>query len=415
LSRLFSLLFLLACGGSEPTITTKPMAPAPKPVAPPAPTVSVTAVPDIAWRMPEQGVASPAARPAEPGLVGARASLEELVVQHARDPQNPWAISHALLALGADIQLTNDADAVDWLFETYAKNATVGNEPGIRFPRKDGAIRIEPHTDLILKALTEAAVSPDREVSVEGKTRSVADLYRHSLGRVWVDGDQVSVGAWNDTPWALQALATWAPSDLSWTSEGRAMTLDLFTAAVVAKLSSETAFMRTAMASGQTVKKRGQGIFAYTCGGAHLLQGSAYAVWRGYGDASSRQSIVDEVAVLYWRLTIELAAVDQALQQHPEYAVVLLEQRMKFLGHFLESTHKLAAMGFYEPTDEQRLVLETARNELVKTVGVLESMGVFERLNEMRVSNEQTYLDFVGDAAHALRGIDLSTGAATVR
>lgn len=415
MSRLFSLLFLLACSGGEPSVTTKPIKPAAKPLNIPEPKVLITEVPDISWRISEQGVPSPAARPAEAGLEGARARLEKLVVEHARDPKNPWAISHAILALGAEIRLTNDADAVDWLFETYARSASIGSTPGIRFPRKDGSIRIEPHTDLILKALTEAAVSPDREVEVEGKSLSVAALYRHSLARVWVAGDQLSLEAWNDAPWALQGLAAWAPEELSWTSEGHSMTMDSFTAAVVGKLSSETAFMRAAMTAGTTVQKRGQGIFAYTCGGAHLLQGSAYAVWRGYGGEAAHKSIVDEVDVLYWRLDIELAAVDQALQQHPEYAVVLLEQRMKFLGHFLESTHKLAAMGFYVPSDEQQKVLEIARIELVKTVGVLESMGVFEQLHELRTSNEQTYLDFVGDAAHALRGIDLSTGAATVR
>jgi hypothetical protein len=172
--------------------------------------------------------------------------------------------------------------------------------------------------------------------------------------------------------------------------------------------------MREAMAAGTTVQKRGQGIFAYTCGGAHLLQGAAYAVWRGFGGETLRAAIIDEVAVLYWRLDLELAVIDQALQQHPQYAVVLIEQRLKFLGHFLESAHKLAAMGFYMPDDDQLAALERARKELVKTVGVLQAMGVFDRLDQLRETNEQTYLDFVGDSAHTLRGIDLSTGKATI-
>ena len=190
--------------------------------------------------------------------------------------------------------------------------------------------------------------------------------------------------------------------------------MNALTSRVVDRLAVETEFMHAARASGATFEKKGQGIFGYTCGGAHLLQGAAYAVARGFGQESDYAHIQAEVDVLYWRFGIELGIVDAALQQHPDYALILLEQRLKFVGHFLESAHKLAALGFYSPTAEQKALLETARAELVKTVGVLEAMGVFERLSELETSNEQMYLDFVGDSAHALRGIDLSTGAGVV-
>jgi hypothetical protein len=193
------------------------------------------------------------------------------------------------------------------------------------------------------------------------------------------------------------------------------MTLDTYTSSVVTKLGEETAFMRQAIRTGGTVQKRGQGIFGYTCGGAHFLQSAAYAVAQGYGLPKDRERIREEVDVLFWRLDLELGIVDEALKQHPEYALVLIEQRMKFLGHFLETAHKLAALELYEPTAEQSVALSRGRSELVNTVGVLQAMGVFDRLDELRQSNEQTYLDFIGDSAHALRGIDLSTGQGSIR
>ena len=103
------------------------------------------------------------------------------------------------------------------------------------------------------------------------------------------------------------------------------------------------------------------------------------------------------------------------MQKYPEYGVVLMEQRLKFLGHFIESAHKLAAMGLHQPDQGQQQVLDHAVTELVVTVSLLESSGLFAQLGELRQTNEQTYLDYVGDSAHAVRGIDLMTGTATVR
>src|SRR5690606_11453591 len=120
-----------------------------------------------------------------------------------------------------------------------------------------------------------------------------------------------------------------------------------FTEAVVDKLHAETAFMRSAMQAGATVQKRKQGIFGYTCGGAHLIQGAHYAVARGFGSAAHRERAIAEIPVLFWRVDIELDAVDQAARQPPNYAPVLLEQRLKFLGHFLETVYRASALGLF--------------------------------------------------------------------
>lgn len=400
---------LAACSGSEDG--------APDPVAVSADPVPAVEVPaEIAWRLParEGRVAAPLARTAE--ARAARDRLAEVVDAHARDPSNPWAVGHALLVSGSDLTLTNGAPAVDWLFTSYASLAPVDGATWIAFPTRRGPIRIEPHSDLLLDKLVEAGVAPDREVLVGGERHPVSDLWRHSLAHAWVDGHETSYADWNDTPWALRGLATWAPEGLAWTAVGgHPMTMDAFTHAVVEKLEAETSFLARAIASGTPVQKRGQGIFAYTCGGAHLLQGAAYAVGRGFGEAADRDVIAAQAPILHHRLGLELAQVDAAIAQHPDYTVVLLEQRLKFLGHFLESASQLEALGFYAPDDAARAELKHALDQLVATVTVLERMGVLDRLGELRASNEQVYLDFVGDAAHAVHGIDLATGAATVR
>jgi hypothetical protein len=406
------LLWLLACNGQTPP------EPAPKPTVAPQPITALEPAAvdriQVSPGLPTRKASSPLQAPAADDVKATRQILAQVVRSHARDPNNPWAIGHAMLALGPEVVLDNDKPAVEWLFEEYAQRIEVDGKPAIRFPKKRGNIRIEPHSDLILKALTETGVPPDRQVTVQGQSMSVADLYRGSLARAWVDGTRVSYGAWNDTPWALQGLAAWSPQDAKWTAAGHEMTLDAFAHDVTQRLVRETAFMDDAMRADRQVQKRGQDIFSYTCGGAHLLQGSAYAVAKGFGEDSDKAVFARQGEIMAWRYDLELMTVDQALVQAPQYQVLLLEQRMKFLGHYLESMHKLAALGLIQPTDAYKQSTERALAELVVTVSALKDAGILDRLDEIKASSEQTYLDYVGDAAHAIRGIDLATGEGTV-
>lgn len=405
-----------------------PAAPPPRPVPPPPPPPALTA-PEVAFRLPERQGTSPVVLPADPALDRTRERLLSVVRGHARDPGNPWAIVHAMLALGPDERLSNGEDPVDWLFSHYAEVDPVGGEDLPTFPTGRGEVRIEPHTDLVLKALTEGGVPPGRSVALaDGRRFPVGALYRHSLVRSWVTPSQTGFqqGAFNDTPWALQGLAAWGPDDLEWTALGnRKMSLDAFTGAVVDKLVQETAELSTARAEGRVAKKDNRiGIFTYTCGGAHLLMGAAYAVGRGFGDTDDRAKVCDEHALWRYRIDVELAAIDPLLGRlDPGTTALLLSQRLKFLGHWLEATHKTLAMGVCPPTADDAAANRRVVDELVRTVEALDAMGAFAEMPTMRTDPkyaavprgpEQLYLDLVGDSAHALRGLDLATGRGTV-
>jgi len=218
-------------------------------------------------------------------------------------------------------------------------------------------------------------------------------------------------------PWTLQAVSTWAPRGLSWTADGgHEMTIDGLTSSAVTRLAADTAFLREARAQGQTVSKRNrQGIFTYTCGGAHLVQGVTWAVGQGFGTPEDRAVVAREIDLYLWRIDVELDTVD-ALIVHPQVASdpnkveQLRIQRLKFLGHVLETTHKAAALGLVEATPARAEALARVETELVATVQAMRAAGGFDRLEQTRARNEQIYLDYIGDAAHALRGIALHTG-----
>lgn len=418
-------LLILACGSSAP----------PPPLASErAPATAVVTAPPAAaptgevWtpeRLDQLQPVPPtrqgrAPRPimASPELEATLAWLQTVVKTYDADPQNPWAVAHGLLAMGRDLTLTDGRPAIQALFADFGEIVTVGGHAFVHFPRERGEVRVEPHMSLLLKALTEGGVPPTTPVTVQGKAMTAADLFRGTLATTYLDvaKNHTNFASPDDMPWALQGIAAWAPpGDLSWVStDGTPTDLRLLTRFTVAVLVKETQFMADAMAQGQDFKREGQGIFKYTCGGAHILQGAAYAVAKGYGKPSDEAAIRAQVPLMFYRFPRELAITDAAIADLPEHRLRLLVQRLKFTGHYLESMEKLAALGFYSPDDTQQAALETAASEVVKTASTLRELKVTDHLADIKAQDLQLYLDVIGDSAHAVRGLDMALGRGTI-
>lgn len=412
----FSLLGLLACGDPPPPLPSER-----PPEARPTPTNTAEAG---AWTPETIGGLQPVApsregrvaRPIEQTaeIAAALATLGAVVDRYAADPKNPWAVAHGLLARGQGFALSDGRPAVDALLEDWSEPVQVGGLSLLRFPSRKGEARVEPHTALQLKNMSEVGVAPDRAVVVGGQDRTVADLYRGTVVSSWLDmtGNKASFSSPDDVGWLVQAIAAWAPADgLSWRStEGVSTDLALLTRFSVAALVKETAFLAEAMAAGQGFERKGQGIFRYTCGGAHLLQGAAYAVARGYGSDKEQAAMKAQAAILLYRFPREQAITDSALQSHPDHRLRLMSQRLKFAGHALESASKLVILGFLEPGEAELGAMADMARSIAETTTALDRGGAFTKLPELRAQDEQLYLDLVGDAAHAVRGLELALG-----
>ena len=109
-----------------------------------------------------------------------------------------------------------------------------------------------------------------------------------------------------------------------------------------------------------------------------------------------------------------VATLEAAIKTNPKHRLKLTVQRLKFLGHFLESMSKLGALGYYTPGDTQLALLEGAAQHLVLTVKKLEDLRAFQKLDQLRTEDHQLYLDIVGDSAHAVRGLELAIGRGTL-
>ena len=346
-----------------------------------------------------------------------RNALAGMVELHGVLIDNPWALLHALIALGPSTILPDGRDAIDVLFEEHAELSF--DEELIHFPKKkqkEGKIiLIEPHTDLALKVLTEIGIDPERTFTVQGRKKKFGDLYRSSLLEAHLDArtNRSSFASPNDTPWSIQALSTFAKPNTSWESGGLVMTLENLQLFLMAVVHQETRFLAQAYQKNQSFEKKKQGIFKYTCGGMHLIQALAYAHARGFGTEQSKQVIIEQVVLLYYRFPIELSIYDQLMQKHPDYKVQLLVQRLKFVGHFLETTAKLEILGFSKATTQMRTIQKGALQQLALITEALRKEGLLQK--PQSAATNQLYLDLIGDAAHAVYGIDLITGRRSIR
>jgi hypothetical protein len=372
--------------------------------------------------LPTQVARTPAPTTPNPALRTTIERLRRVVKRGTRDPNNPWAIVHGLLAEGADFPLPDGGSAIDHLFEAYAVVAATAAGPVISFPREmgeTGEVRVEPHKDMILKVLTEIGTDPERPVTVMGQAFTVADLYRSSLMLSYLEpaSNHSSYDSPNDTAWSIQALSMWAPdAGLAWSAlDGTPMKLRDLAHFGTAVLTQETQFMVAARAAGENFSRGGQGIFSYTCGGAHLLQGVALAAARGHTGPKALEAIQAQAPLMFYRLTVELEIYDKAMKEMPDHALRLLVQRLKFSGHFLETMHKMAAMGLYAPSPADKALLDGAAQQVVLVMEALDRQGVFANLSGLRAKDEQLYLDIIGDSAHALNGLLIALAQRQVR
>jgi len=364
--------------------------------------------------------AAPAGTP-DPAEARARALalLSRVIDSQAGDPANAWALAHGVLAKGPDFRASDGRRAIDVLGDDFLEllPAEGASAPQPGFARTRGEVRVEPHTDLILKTLLEAGLELEAPLGTRADAPSLGALLAASQLRFSpqrAEGKSLFVSP-DDAPWTVQAWCQGAGAGgaQSWSSaSGEELTLEEGSAALLGVLEQETWFIRQAMAQGQSVEKRKQGIFAYTCGGAHLFQGAAACAASGWPAQGNTPARIDVLVDLYlFRVPIETELVERSIQQYPSLAPILYNQDIKFLGHLLESLGKVERDGLWSPSPAERALLDQAETRLIYHLLQLERLGVYEpaALAELAGKEDtfQFYLDLVGDACHASAGLAL--------
>ena len=397
-AALAAFALLLACSSPE--------APAPEPSPTPAATPAPAGPP----------VRLQANTELAPGVAeAARATLGQVVDREAADPENAWALAHGILARGPEFQATDGRLARAVLVADFLE----GGAGDPRFPRTRGAVRVEPHRDLILKSLLEAGLPLGEPIAPGGPTlRALLDASERRFEPASTERSVSVFASDNDAPWSVQAWCQGAAAGgaTSWkTAAGQDVQLEQVSRALLGVLEAENHAVRTAQVAGAPVQKNKKGIFAFTCGGAHLFQGAEACAAAGWPRGGNTPARLSALADLYlYRLPFETAMVDAALQQYPQLAVLLINQDVKFLGHLLESLGKAQRDGLWTPTAAERASLDAAERRLLNDVDQLARLGAYSAESMAALAGEestfQMYLDLVGDACHALVGLRIQAG-----
>jgi len=345
--------------------------------------------------------------------------LSTVIQREAGKPGNAWALAHGILALGPRFTANDGRLAVEVLADDFLEADRLPNARGMQpyFPKTKGEVRVEPHTDLILKTFVEVGMPLDEPLTDRAGAPTLERLLRSSRLRFkasedaskgyFVDADDV---AWSTQSWCQAVDRGAAPT---WNnSAGKALDIQQVSMEQLKLLEREYHFIQRARAAGETVQKRRQHIFAHACGGAHLFQGVEACAAVGLpADKNLRSRFAQLIDAYLWRIPFEIELVDRAIRGSPRLIPILVNQDIKFLGHALEALGKAEIDGLWHPGPEEIEQLARMEERLLVHVLQLASIKVYnaEKMASLfaREHGFQFYLDLVGDACHAYVGLKL--------
>jgi hypothetical protein len=355
--------------------------------------------------------AAPAAATRTAGGVPATAvaRLPEWIKRHAARKDKPWALMHAVRALGKGLS-TDEGPAADYLCANFLKEKEVG---GHRYLFMAG--EIEGHANTFLKTLLEAGLPLDHSFTAVGRRRTIGDLvasarklfsFDPDLGPFHTDRDEMA--------WSIIAFSiTTRPGEDVWkNAEGREIRLRDVVAAGFATAEQASADFRAAMERGQMPSWKDR-ISNFTCGGTHLIYSLAVAVRYGHLGAEGRRRLHDLLALLVWRLKADLylmdryyEMVDKAYPKAEGGTLYRLDARLKFLGHAFEVLNYVRLHRLFSPSPAQQRDIQTAK-------GLLEAvLADLHQVDMAVVRKTDAKLDklFAGDVCHAYHGIHMARG-----
>ena len=317
----------------------------------------------------------------------------------------PWAWAHGVLAEGREARLSDGRGAVDALL-ALAEDG----EDGPVIPHDRGGRLIDAHPDMILKTLLEVGVPWER-------LARLAECSAAAFVARGFDPPATAAGVdpvpCRNTAWSLEVLAALAERDAEWAGaleRGRARALETLrenTAYFAAYRRPDAPEYQkpTTVEGGARVPAE---IHRYFCGGLHLFQGiqracgvEQHGVLGGeYETLELRTRLEDD----YWRRTRAQVLERFSGGEQRQHRLVIGAQRLKLLGHALETAYRAAAMGTRPVEGEWA---QEVFGRLEEVVEELEEVRVWERLELIREGAPQLYRDVVGDAAHALHAYRL--------
>lgn len=332
-----------------------------------------------------------------------RARLESWIHDGATDEKLPWALAHGLLAFGPQMRTHDNRLAIDAIVADAAAVDRTKKPPRIHFPAKlpAGGI-VDAHSNLMVKKMIEAGVPWDHTFEVKGLGK--VTLERLALDAVADFEAPPDEKGWADAPWTIITALLEAKhrSKLDEPTRRRLTGLAIQT---LGELESEQDFLKSLLEQQRPdlVEKKKQKIYAHPCGGLHFIQAGLHAAaFIGTADAYAKARTQLEVLMFRWMAEREIYRKTGLAQ--PQYRLLILVQELKFYGHILEVFALAQRLGIVQRDEPDLLVqLGGVAQDLLRTIDLLAT--AYGQLDRLRQTSEQTYLDVIGDGAHAVHGL----------
>ena len=330
----------------------------------------------------------------------------EVVRKYGNDPDNPWGLGHAMLALGKDHRAKDGRLAWQAVLEDNGTVATVDGQEVILLGPGEPTRRIDPHPNAFLMILMVTGVPTDATFKRLGNEYSIGSM---------VQGAQLlyvrphTAEDWLKSAWTLRALSlSLPPGHDQWqTSAGERISLFEELDRALAYLEHQHSFAEDKLTAGQGgLEKHRQYIYAHSCGGIHLFMAAMAHLVHPEAKALYGQRAEHQVDVLAWRLREEHRLYGAiAPGREGGAAVMVTIQRLKVFGHALEALSDLTLGGAISP---RRELLSDLRSWTIDAILDLQSGRVYDAMPELKESQPQSFLDLLGDTSHAVRGLRLS-------
>jgi hypothetical protein len=321
--------------------------------------------------------------------------VRRFIERYAMSPEDPWALVHAIRAVGLGYRLNGESLAA-YVLRTCVRAQEVRQRRYLYIPAT-----IEVHTNMFLKTFLEAGVPAAEPFAGDGRVYHLQDLGEGAKALFRFDPRRVNR---NDLAWSLIAFAELHAS--AWENAyGERIELQAVVRCGLQALQEATQGLKPYVAAGLPPPQK-LPIHGLTCGGTHLCYSLVVAAKHGFLQAAGRDILQDQLQMLTYRLRADTDLIDRydrEISSAPGVDLFRAGAKLKVLGYALECLGYAQTHGLWQPSALEKKQIAQAVQEVRGLLAYILTLD----LAAIRPRQAQLVQQLVGDTCHAFRGLSL--------